>query len=47
MQHKRLSLAEERAYALPAKLAMMVGISPTLFVVILLPVIVRLYPGHY
>jgi tight adherence protein C len=43
MRHKRLSRAEEKAYALPAKLAvpMMVCIFPTLFVVILLPVIVR------
>jgi tight adherence protein C len=44
MRHKRLSRAEEKAYALPAKLTvpMMVCIFPTLFVVILLPVIVRL-----
>ncbi|MGA8610294.1 MAG: type II secretion system F family protein [Xanthobacteraceae bacterium] len=44
MRHKRLSRAEEKAYALPAKLAvpMMVCIFPTLFVVILLPVIVRM-----
>jgi tight adherence protein C len=44
MRHKRLSRAEEKAYSLPAKLAlpMMVCIFPTLFVVILLPVIVRL-----
>jgi tight adherence protein C len=43
MRHKRLSRAEEKAYSLPAKLAvpMMVCIFPTLFVVILLPVIVR------
>ena len=36
MRHKRLSLAEEKAYALPAKLTipMMVCIFPTLFVVI-------------
>ena len=49
MRHKRLSRAEEKAYALPAKLAvpMMVCIFPVLFVVILLPVIVRLYTGHY
>jgi tight adherence protein C len=49
MRHKRLSLAEEKAYALPAKLSvpMMVCIFPTLFVVILLPVFVRLYTGHY
>lgn len=49
MRHKRLSLAEEKAYALPAKLSvpMMVCIFPTLFVVILLPVFVRLYTEHY
>jgi tight adherence protein C len=49
MRHKRLSLAEEKAYSLPAKLSvpMMVCIFPVLFVVILLPVIVRLYTGHY
>jgi tight adherence protein C len=44
MRHKRLSRAEEKAYSLPAKLSlpMMVCIFPTLFIVILLPVIVRL-----
>ena len=49
MRHKRLSLAEEKAYSLPAKLSvpMMVCIFPVLFVVILLPVFVRLYTGHY
>jgi tight adherence protein C len=49
MRHKRLSRAEEKAYSLPAKLSvpMMVCIFPVLFVVILLPVIVRLYTGHY
>jgi tight adherence protein C len=49
MRHKRLSRAEEKAYALPAKLAipMMVCIFPVLFVVILLPVVVRLYTHHY
>jgi tight adherence protein C len=49
MRHKRLSRAEEKAYSLPAKLAlpMMICIFPTLFVVILLPVIVRLYSGSY
>jgi tight adherence protein C len=49
MRHKRLSRAEEKAYALPAKLSvpMMVCIFPVLFVVILLPVIVRLHAGHY
>jgi tight adherence protein C len=49
MRHKRLSYAEEKAYALPAKLSvpMMVCIFPVLFVVILLPVIVRLHSGGY
>jgi len=49
MRHRRLSRAEEKAYSLPAKLAipMMVCIFPVLFVVILLPVVVRLYTGHY
>lgn len=49
MRHKRLSLAEEKAYALPVKLSvpMMVCIFPTLFVVILLPIFVRLHTGNY
>jgi tight adherence protein C len=49
MRHKRLSMAEEKAYALPAKLSvpMMVCIFPVIFVVILLPVFVKLYIGHY
>lgn len=49
MRHKRLSRAEEKAYALPAKLAlpMMICIFPVLFVVILLPVVVRLTVGNY
>ncbi len=49
MRHKRLSRAEEKAYSLPAKLAvpMMICIFPVIFVVILLPMAVRLYTGHY
>ncbi|MFN3658226.1 MAG: type II secretion system F family protein [Pseudolabrys sp.] len=49
MRHKRLSRAEEKAYALPAKLSvpMMVCIFPVLFVVILLPVFVRLKVGNF
>jgi len=49
MRHKRLSRAEEKAYSLPAKLSlpMMVCIFPVIFVVILLPVAVRLYTGNY
>jgi tight adherence protein C len=49
MRHKRLSRAEEKAYSLPAKLAvpMMVCIFPVLFVAILCPVIVRLATGNW
>jgi tight adherence protein C len=49
MRHKRLSRAEEKAYSLPAKLSlpMMICIFPTIFVVILLPVVVRFYTGNY
>ena len=49
MRHKRLSRAEEKAYSLPAKLSvpMMLCIFPVLFVVILLPVFVRLHLGNY
>src|SRR5471030_2046951 len=49
MRHKRLSRAEEKAYALPAKLAlpMMICIFPVIFVVILLPVFVRLHYGNF
>jgi tight adherence protein C len=49
MRHKRLSRAEEKAYSLPAKLTvpMMICIFPVIFVVILLPVFVKLYVGHY
>ena len=49
MRHKRLSRAEEKAYSLPAKLSvpMMVCIFPVIFVVILLPVAVRLLTHRY
>ncbi|MFZ5692125.1 MAG: type II secretion system F family protein [Pseudomonadota bacterium] len=49
MRHKRLSRAEEKAYSLPAKLSlpMMVCIFPVLFVVILLPVAVRVITGSF
>jgi tight adherence protein C len=49
MRHQRLSRAEEKAYSLPAKLSvpMMICIFPVLFVVILLPVFIRLHGGHY
>lgn len=49
MRHKRLSLAEEKAYALPSKLALplMVCVFPVLFVAILLPVFVRMKMGAY
>jgi tight adherence protein C len=49
MRHKRLSRAEEKAYSLPAKLAvpMMICIFPVLFIVILCPVIVRVATGNW
>lgn len=49
MRHKRLSRAEEKAYSLPVKLSlpMMICIFPVIFVVILLPVFVRLKTGTY
>ena len=49
MRHKRLSRAEEKAYALPAKLSlpMMICIFPVIFVVILLPVYIKLHYGNY
>jgi len=49
MRHKRLSRAEEKAYALPAKLSvpMMVCIFPVIFVVILLPVYVKIKYGAF
>jgi len=49
MRHKRLSTAEEKAYALPAKLSMplMICVFPVLFVVILLPVYVKIKMGAY
>jgi len=49
MRHKRMSRAEEKAYALPAKLTvpMMVFIFPVLFIAILCPVIVRVATGNW
>jgi tight adherence protein C len=49
MRHKRLSTAEEKAYALPSKLTipLMVCVFPVLFVVILLPVFVKVKMGAY
>lgn len=49
MRHKRLSTAEEKAYSLPAKLSvpLMICVFPVLFVVILLPVFVRIKMGAY
>ncbi len=49
MRHKRLARAEEKAYSLPAKLAvpMMVCIFPVLFVVILGPIIVHFMSGNW
>jgi len=49
MRHKRLSTAEEKAHALPAKLSvpLMVFVFPVLFVAILLPVFVRVKMGAF
>ncbi|HVY57506.1 MAG TPA: type II secretion system F family protein [Xanthobacteraceae bacterium] len=49
MRHKRLSRAEEKAYSLPVKLSLplMACIFPVLFVVILLPVVVRIKMGFH
>jgi tight adherence protein C len=49
MRHKRLSRAEEKAYSLPARLAipMMLCIFPVIFVVILCPVVVRLMTNNW
>lgn len=49
MRHKRLSIAEEKAYSLPVKLSvpLMICVFPVLFVVILLPVYVRVKMGAY
>lgn len=47
MRHKRLSLAEEKAYALPAKLSIPVTacILPVVLVIAILPVVVRYLVG--
>lgn len=49
MRHKRMSLAEEKAYSLPAKLSvpLILCIFPVIIVVILLPVYVRVKLGIY
>jgi tight adherence protein C len=49
MRHKRLSRAEEKAYSLPVRLSlpMMICIFPVLFVVILLPVFVRVATSNW
>jgi tight adherence protein C len=49
IRHKRMSRAEEKAYALPAKLTvpMMVCIFPAIFIVILAPAIVRFATGNW
>jgi tight adherence protein C len=43
MRHKRMSIAEEKAYSLPAKLSvpLIVCIFPVIIIVIMLPVYVR------
>ena len=47
MRHKRMSLAEEKAHALPAKLVvpLMLFVFPVLMMTLILPVIVRFANG--
>ena len=49
MRHKRMSLAEEKAYSLPAKLSvpLMLCVFPVIIIVIMLPVYVRIRYGVY
>jgi tight adherence protein C len=49
MRHKRMALAEEKAYSLPAKLSvpLILCIFPVILIVILLPVYVRVKYGVY
>jgi tight adherence protein C len=49
MRHKRMSLAEEKAYSLPAKLSvpLILCIFPVIIIVILLPVYVRFKFGSF
>jgi tight adherence protein C len=49
MRHKRMSLAEEKAYSLPAKLSvpLILCIFPVIIIVIILPVYVRIRYGVY
>jgi tight adherence protein C len=49
MRHKRLSRAEEKAYSLPVRLSlpMMICIFPVIFVVIMLPVAVRVATSNW
>jgi len=49
MRHKRMALAEEKAYSLPAKLSvpLILCIFPVIIVVIMLPVFVRVKYGSY
>jgi tight adherence protein C len=49
MRHKRMSVAEEKAYSLPAKLSvpLILCIFPVIIVVIMLPVFVRVKYGVY
>jgi len=49
MRHKRISLAEEKAYSLPAKLSvpLILCIFPVIIIVIMLPVFVRVRYGAF
>ncbi len=49
MRHKRMSLAEEKAHALPAKMSVPVTVCilPVVLMIAIIPIIVKLSNGHY
>ncbi|MGX7873068.1 type II secretion system F family protein [Mesorhizobium sp. ORM6] len=49
MRHKRMSLAEEKAHALPAKMSVPVTVCilPVVLMIAIIPIIVKLTSGHY
>ncbi|MBN9217559.1 MAG: type II secretion system F family protein [Mesorhizobium sp.] len=49
MRHKRMSLAEEKAHALPAKMSIPVTVCilPVVLMIAIIPIIVKMTSGHY
>lgn len=49
MRHKRMSIAEEKAHALPAKMSVPVTVCilPVVMMIAIIPIIVKLTSGHY